>query len=312
MSAEYQRKYRKVMKDVQELMSSISDSESEFVLRVAEDAQVSSSEDDLSGVTGAVGTSTSYEVNTCSSFPPPMQQVAIATPTLTDYNADELASDKSPLSSTDDEKPLNTPDKNNGTLQEDLAHWVVDAKLSRESCNSLLALLRAHGCDLPMDSRTLLKTPRSIPFEKKCGGYYIYFGIERGLQLSVDTYPQCSVLEIQVSVDGLPLYKSSNAQFWPILCCVNRSSPFIVALFYGQSKPSSVEEFTGDFFNEMKHLQTNSFSVHDKHWPVVLHSFICDAPARAYMKNTKAHNSLFGCERCIAKGTSCKGRTTYI
>ena len=42
-----------------------------------------------------------------------------------------------------------------------------------------------------------------------------------------------------------------------------------------------------------------------------LHSVVCDAPARAFLKNIKRHNSLHGCERCLALGTSISSRTTF-
>lgn len=31
-------------------------------------------------------------------------------------------------------------------------------------------------------------------------------------------------------------------------------------------------------------------------------SFICDAPARAFLKCTKGHNAYYACERCTIKG----------
>jgi hypothetical protein len=86
----------------------------------------------------------------------------------------------------------------------------------------------------------------------------------------------------------------------------------IVALFYGQSKPDPVEDFTNDFVNEVLNLQANGFSANEKRRHVVLHFFICDAPAIALLKNIKAHNSLFGSERCTAKGTSFESCTTYV
>ena len=46
---------------------------------------------------------------------------------------------------------------------------------------------------------------------------------------------------MQINIDGLPLFKSSNAQFWPILCLVKQPAvkdSVVVCLFSGQSKPA--------------------------------------------------------------------------
>jgi len=40
----------------------------------------------------------------------------------------------------------------------------------------------------------------------------------------------------------------------------------------------------------------------DKLLTVKVNAFICDAPARAFLKCTKGHNAYYSCERCIIKG----------
>nr|CAI5840023.1 unnamed protein product [Callosobruchus analis] len=49
---------------------------------------------------------------------------------------------------------------------------------------------------------------------------------------------------------------SSNLELWPILGLITnfRSTPFVIALFCGTSKPSSVELFFQDFIDEMNEL----------------------------------------------------------
>ncbi|KAG0438813.1 hypothetical protein HPB47_016858 [Ixodes persulcatus] len=64
-------------------------------------------------------------------------------------------------------------------------------------------------------------------------------------------------LILNFNVDGLPLGKSSRNQFWPILCevrNVQNVAPFLVGLFYGQSKPPDVNEFLHDFVQELSEL----------------------------------------------------------
>ena len=203
-------------------------------------------------------------------------------------------------------------------LQDELAHWVVKYGITREAGNGLLAVLRRHGHqELPKDSRTLKKTPRKITVTNMCGGQYIYLGLKRALHMvscSKLTSEFCD-LEVQISVDGLPLFKSSPTQFWPIMCSVNHGMPTLVALFMGKTKPDSLDQFVGDLIAELCELKETGFqcscSDSSKRVSVTLHSFVCDAPARAFLKNIKGHNSLHACERCVAVGVSTSSRTTF-
>ena len=91
----------------------------------------------------------------------------------------DYASDYSPVSSSDDDIQPDSSDweEQGSSLQSDLAQFVVESQLTRESCNKLLGLLRKHGCQLAKDKRTLVKTPRSFNVSEKCGGQYVYFGL---------------------------------------------------------------------------------------------------------------------------------------
>ena len=40
-------------------------------------------------------------------------------------------------------------------------------------------------------------------------------------------------------------------------------------------------------------------------------AFICDAPARAYLKCVKGHTGYYGCERCTVKGVHENRRVTF-
>ena len=60
-----------------------------------------------------------------------------------------------------------------------------------------------------------------------------------------------------VNVNGVTLYKSSGSQFWPILCRFNELPPFIVEIYYGNKKPSNVEDFALDFFTEYRNLRND-------------------------------------------------------
>ena len=64
------------------------------------------------------------------------------------------------------------PNPQDNSLISDLAGWATKHRLSRESVNDLLQILIKNQLDVPKDSRTLLKTPRSVHehISKRCGG----------------------------------------------------------------------------------------------------------------------------------------------
>ena len=166
----------------------------------------------------------------------------------------------------------------------ELASWAAKSGCSRDAMNDLLHLLREQGLNLPADCRTLMKTPPTVEIVEKCGGTYKHFGLESGIECFLDSHMelQFSELKLKVNVDGLPLFKSSSTQFWPILCAVNNYKLFLVTLFCGISKPSSAKDFLSDFLFELKQLQVNGVQHRGIVLPVSLFASICDAPARSF------------------------------
>nr|XP_004211236.2 unnamed protein product [Hydra vulgaris] len=97
---------------------------------------------------------------------------------------------------------------------------------------------------------------------------------------------------------------------WSILCRIVNSKPFIVALYYGKSKPSNIYECMLEFLNEYKQPQLDGIYFGQKKYNVVIRALICDAPARAFIKGIVNHNGYNACERCTVKGVW-NGRVIY-
>lgn len=120
------------------------------------------------------------------------------------------------------------------------------------SLRSLLSIIREiPACDnIPKDPRTLLKTSSKINVTPLGCGTYFYFGIEKTLNLFCKNH-KISIQEneefsLAVNIDGLPLSKSSNSSFWPILCSIKSikiltKEIFLVALYHGSEKPKSAK-----------------------------------------------------------------------
>ena len=197
-------------------------------------------------------------------------------------------------------------------LGSDLADWALANKLTHKSVNELLQILQRHGHeDLPRDSRTLLSTPKVVSLQERCNGRYIYYGLERGTQRALQQSPACiDRISLCINVDGVPIFKSSGTQFWPILAKAEESEPFIVALYSGTSKPEPLQEYLKDLVEDINNLSTSGFQYNGAIVKITVKAFICDAPARAFLKNIIYHTGYNSCERCEELG-EWKGRVVF-
>ena len=219
------------------------------------------------------------------------------------------------LCSTDSDFDLSDAEGKKLTLSQELANWATSNALTRKAVNEMLDILRRNGHCLPKDQRTLLKTPTDLSATGKCGGQYIYFGLEAAILKILAQNPDfCvheNVIRLVVNVDGVPLFKSINSQFWPILCSFHNLEVFLVALFYGNGKPDPVNEFLHDFLLELTELNENGITCSNKKFSVEIKCFVCDAPARSLLKGTAGHTGYHSCERCVVVGTYCDHRVVF-
>jgi len=101
-------------------------------------------------------------------------------------------------------------------------------------------------------------------------------------------------------------------QLWPILGrVVGTNSPFLIGAFSGSCKPPNAEQFLRPFITEALELSDVGFMLQGVHFRAQISCFICDAPARAFVKQTKLHSGYYGCERCIQKGEYVQGRVVF-
>lgn len=69
--------------------------------------------------------------------------------------------------------------------------------------------------------------------------------------------------------------------------------PQVAAIFYGDSKPSSLDNYLSSTVTEIGNLIQNGIDVDERKVHVVVHCIICDSPARATVKGEKMQKKIF-------------------
>ncbi|XP_047129608.1 uncharacterized protein LOC124809527 [Hydra vulgaris] len=89
-------------------------------------------------------------------------------------------------------------------------------------------------------------------------------------------------------------------------------TPIKFTSFYcGSSKPDNCEEFLKEFLDEYCNLEDFGFNYNDKKFNVNIKGFVCDAPARQFLKGIKGHTGYDACERCKVHGVHIENQIVF-
>lgn len=177
-------------------------------------------------------------------------------------------------------------------FSDNLRSWAVQHNIRQSAIRSLLAVIKDEfPCsNLSMDPRTLMRTPRTNKASQIVsikGGTYWHQGLEYCLRNCFSKLNHPLSILININIDGLPLYSSSQVQFWPILFNIHgmpHIKPMVIGMFYGKCKPKSIEEFLSPFVNEMLEIYERGITINGNRLFVKIRCIICDSPARAFIK----------------------------
>ncbi|CAC5384268.1 unnamed protein product [Mytilus coruscus] len=205
------------------------------------------------------------------------------------------------------------------SIVEELKVWANKFEIKQNALDDLLKILKGKGFEdvLPTCARTLLKTPRTVVMNTVSDMHYYHFGLKYMLEHRLQSVSkeklegiQCLVLSL--NIDGLPLFKSSNTSVWAVLCSISnikRSHVFPISFSVGTHKPSNLD-FLNDVVTDLGELFTSGLVFDGKHLQISISCIICDAPAKAFVKNTKLYCGYYGCDKCMQRGVYI-GRMTY-
>lgn len=106
-------------------------------------------------------------------------------------------------------------------IKNKLRYWASSNRITTTAINELLSILKFAGFGfLPKDSRTLKCTPACVTMTSLSQGKIWYNGIEKCLKNTLAGLPRDISITLDFNFDGLPISKSSNMQFWPILSSI--------------------------------------------------------------------------------------------
>lgn len=172
-----------------------------------------------------------------------------------------------------------------------IRHWLGKHNISHLAIKELLQYMIEFGIeDLPKDSRTFMGTSRNIKIEKMSdGGEYWHNGLESGIEkvLIENDVKNCQQINLKFNIDGLPLFRGSKFQFWPILCLIDNIKnikPFTVGIYYGDSKPGNSNEYFNQFVCELNKVLEDGILFNNIKITIKVLCFICDSPARSFIK----------------------------
>lgn len=221
---------------------------------------------------------------------------------------------------SDDEQPDNVP----LTLAEELLTFFILFNLPRRGMEYLLQLLIRHQVNVPRSVYLLSKSSSKVQFSDYLieNGQLAYLSIKENLMfclhkgiLRLNHLTSISdnsfTFDIKVNIDGLPLYRNSKINLWPILIVIQDiTRPLPVSVFCGIGKPE-IRSYMQSFVTEISELKSVGclFQGATLYLRNVL--FICDAPARAHVQCIKYHSGFYGCGYCIQKGEYVSDRVIF-
>lgn len=161
--------------------------------------------------------------------------------------------------------------------------------------------------NLSKDSRTIMHTPRHLTIQKMDeDGQYWHNGLEVCLNKILGKISHPMTISLNINTDGLPLFNSSTKNFWPILFNIDelpKLPPMVIGIYYGAKvKPTDITSFFGPFIDELIPILESGLTINGHHVSVRIRCFICDSPARAFIKGVVSFNAKFGCLKCVTKG----------
>lgn len=206
-------------------------------------------------------------------------------------NHDDISfiADDGPFDDDDEDESIK-----NLNFRSDLKKWALAHNITHMALKDLMMIVRKRfvGTDasstiLPEDPRTLLQTPPIITIVSLPDGEYWHYGLKKCLEKIFCKVNKPIMISVMINIDGLPLFKSSKTEFWPILFNIAempKVPAMVIGIFCGKAKTTDIDAFLTPFVDELCEMMANGLIINSHKMTVRLRCILCDSPARAYIK----------------------------
>ena len=180
-------------------------------------------------------------------------------------------------------------------------------------------LLSLHATKATIEGK--IRKTKSLSDIKKYRATFMYSGKELYKDIldgdyynSLPELKNLNNISLQFNIDGIPIFRKSKYDIWPIQCSLNEIHPngrkkhiIVCGLWFGTKKPE-MELFLEPFVTEIEKLSADGFQWFDESANKVttteVFAILCisDAPASAAIQNFSQYNGKFGCGFCTHEG----------
>lgn len=175
--------------------------------------------------------------------------------------------------------------------------WALDHNINHTALKGIIEIInnRLGNEVLPKDPRTFMQTPRNVTIEHLANDeYYWHNGIQHCLEYLFSRISEPKTISLNFNMDGLPLFNSSREKFWPILFNIHEMPyvrPMVIGIYSLKTKETNVNGYLTPMVNELKPILQNGLIINGHNITVKIRCFICDSPARAFIKGMLSSHS---------------------
>lgn len=175
-------------------------------------------------------------------------------------------------------------------LRGNFVKWALENNITHNALKGIINIINDYTGKplLPKDPRTILKTPRDVHItEIGENQYYWHNGLQYCLENLLCNVSKSLTVSLNINMDGLPIYKSARDELWPILFNIfefPKVKPMVIGVYHGISKATDLERYLQPMVNELRSLMEHGVVINGHKITVKLRCFICDSPARAFVK----------------------------